>query len=71
MSLELYGWIIKNIIDKITFYKAVNMNFTEPKGSSSLAIAILAGNGIEVDDDETTVIVDFLYIMAKNHEKAE
>lgn len=33
-------------------------------------IAILAKNGIKVEDDEATVIVDFLYLMAKNHKKA-
>lgn len=47
----------------------MDMNFTDKKVSVRRAIAILAKNGIEVDDDEATVIVDFLYLMAKNHKK--
>ena len=49
----------------------MNMNFTDKKVSIRRAIAILAKNGIQVDDDEATVIVDFLYLMAKNHKKDE
>jgi len=45
------------------------MNFTDKKVSVKRAITILAKNGIEVDDDEATVIVDFLYLMAKNYKK--
>lgn len=47
----------------------MNMNFTDKKVSVKRAIAILAKNGIEVDNDEATVIVDFLYLMAKNYKK--
>jgi len=47
----------------------MNMNFTDKKVSVRRAITILAKNGIEVDDDEAMVIVDFLYLMAKNHIK--
>lgn len=47
----------------------MNMNFIDKKVSVRRAITILAKNGIEVDDDEVTVIVDFLYLMAKNHTK--
>mgnify|MGYP000917337196 CR=1 FL=1 len=47
----------------------MNMNFTDKKVSVRRAITILAKNGIEVDDDEAMVIVDFLYFMAKNHTK--
>jgi len=47
----------------------MNMNFTDKKVSVRRAITILAKNGIEVDDDEAMVIVDFLYLMAKNHTK--
>lgn len=47
----------------------MNMNFTDKKVSVRRAIAILAKNGIEVGDDEATAIVDFLYLMAKNHTK--
>ncbi len=42
------------------------MNFIDKKVSVRRAITILAKNGIEVDDDEANVIVDFLYLMAKN-----
>ncbi|MEC3879594.1 hypothetical protein [Parapedobacter sp. 10938] len=45
------------------------MNFIDKKVSVRRAITILAKNGIEVDDDEANVIVDFLYLMAKNHTK--
>lgn len=34
-------------------------------------IAILAKNVIQVDDEETAVILDFLYLMAKNYKKIE
>lgn len=47
----------------------MNMNFIDKKVSVRRAITILAKNGIEVDDDEANVIVDFLYLMAKNHTK--
>lgn len=47
----------------------MNMNFIDKKVSVRRAIAILAKNGIEVNDDEATAIVDFLYLMAKNHQK--
>lgn len=46
----------------------MNMNFTDKKVSVRRAITILAKNGIEVDD-EATVIVDFLSLMAKNQTK--
>lgn len=45
------------------------MIFLDKKVSIKRAITILAKNGIDVDDDEATVIVDFLYIMAKNYKK--
>lgn len=44
----------------------MNINFTDKKISVGRAIAILAKNGIKIDDDEARVIVDFLYLMAKN-----
>ena len=47
----------------------MSMNFTDKRVSVKRAITILAKNGIEVDDYEATVIVDFLYLMAKNHTK--
>lgn len=47
----------------------MSMNLMDKKVSVKRAITILAKNGMEVDDDEATVIVDFLYLMAKNHTK--
>ncbi len=47
------------------------MNFIDKKVSVNRAIAILAKNGIQVDDEETAVILDFLYLMAKNYKKIE
>lgn len=47
------------------------MNFIDKKVSIKRAIAILAKNDIEVDDDEATVILDFLYLMSKNYNKPE
>lgn len=47
----------------------MNMNFTDKKVSVRRAITILAKNGIEVVDDEANVIVDFLYLVGKNHTK--
>ncbi|WP_367916263.1 hypothetical protein [Leadbetterella sp. DM7] len=39
------------------------------KVSVKKSIAILAKNGIQVNDEEAAVILDFLYLMAKNHKK--
>jgi predicted amino acid-binding ACT domain protein len=47
----------------------MNMNFTDKKVSVRRSITILAKNGVEVDDDEANVIMDFFYLMAKNHTK--
>ncbi|MGB6093342.1 MAG: PTS sugar transporter subunit IIBC [Moheibacter sp.] len=47
------------------------MNFIDKKVSVKQAITILAKNGIQVDDEETAVILDFLYFMAKNYKKTE
>lgn len=47
------------------------MNFIDKKTSVKKAIAILAKNGIQVDDEETVVILDFLYLTAKNFNKSE
>jgi len=47
------------------------MNFIDKKVSVKQAITILAKNGIQVDDEETAVILDFLYLMAKNYKKTE
>ncbi|MFT3949133.1 MAG: hypothetical protein QM763_19365 [Agriterribacter sp.] len=45
------------------------MNFIDKKVSVKKAIAILAKNNINVDDDEAAVILDFLYLLAKNTEE--
>ncbi|NML71515.1 PTS sugar transporter subunit IIBC [Chryseobacterium sp. RP-3-3] len=45
------------------------MNFNDKKVSVERAIAILAKNGIQVDDAEVAVILDFLYLMSKNYNK--
>lgn len=47
------------------------MNFIDKKISVKRAIAILAKNGIQVDDDDAAVILDFLYLMAKNYKRPE
>lgn len=47
------------------------MNFIERKISVKRAISVLAKNGIEVDDSEASVILDFLYLIAKNYGKNE
>lgn len=45
------------------------MNFIDKKISIKKSIAILAKNGIHVDDGEAVAILDFLYLMAKNYRK--
>jgi hypothetical protein len=45
------------------------MDFIDGKVSSRKAIALLARNGIEVNDEEAAVILNFLYLMAKIHNK--
>jgi hypothetical protein len=45
------------------------MNFKERKMSANQAISILAKYGIELDYDEANIILDFLYLMAKNYNK--
>ncbi len=45
------------------------MNFINKKVSIKQAITTLAKNGIEIDDDEAIVILDFLYLMSKNCNK--
>jgi hypothetical protein len=45
------------------------MNFIDKKVSTKQAMEILAHHGIQVDDDEAAVILDFLYLMSKNHNK--
>lgn len=47
------------------------MNFIERTISVKRAISILAKSGIEVDEKEADVILDFLYLIAKNYIKNE
>ncbi len=45
------------------------MDFIDRKVSSGKAIGLLARNGIEVNDEEAAVILNFLYLMAKIHNR--
>lgn len=47
------------------------MNFIDKKVSTEQTVDILAHQGIHVDDDEAAVILDFLYLISKNHKKAK
>ncbi|MFD1769238.1 hypothetical protein [Sphingobacterium suaedae] len=47
------------------------MSFIDKKVSDKRAIATLAKNGIQVSEEETDVILDFLYLVAKNYNKPE
>lgn len=47
------------------------MNFIDKKVSAKRAIEILAHHGIQVDDDEAAVILDFLYLISKNHKETK
>lgn len=49
----------------------MNINFIDRKVSVNRAIAMLAKNGIKVDDGEAAVILDFLYLISKNRNKPE
>lgn len=47
------------------------MNFIDKKVSVQQTIETLARKGIHVDDEEAVVILDFLYLMSKNHKEIE
>jgi len=47
------------------------MNFIDKKVSVQQTIATLAQQGIHVDDEEAAIILEFLYLLAKNHKKIE
>lgn len=47
------------------------MNFVDRKVSVERAIIMLAKNGIDVDEREAAVILDFLYLISKNSNKLE
>jgi hypothetical protein len=44
-----------------------NMNFIERKISVNKAISLLAKNNAEVNEKEADIILDFLYLIAKNN----
>ena len=45
------------------------MNFIDKKVSVQQTIETLAHQGIHVDDEEAAVILDFLYLISKNHKE--
>jgi hypothetical protein len=47
------------------------MNFIDKKVSVQQTIETLTYQGIHVDDKEAAVILDFLYLMSKNHKEIE
>jgi hypothetical protein len=44
------------------------MNFIEKRISTKRAITILAQNGIQIDNSEAAVILNFLYLIAKAYQ---
>lgn len=46
------------------------MNFIDKKVSTKRAIAMLTKNGIQVSEDDANIILDFLYLVAKNSNKS-
>jgi hypothetical protein len=47
------------------------MNFIDKKITVNQAITILAKNNIDADENDASVILDFLYLIAKNSNKIE
>lgn len=47
------------------------MNFIDKKITVNQAITILAKNNIDADENDAIVILDFLYLIAKNTNKIE
>ena len=47
------------------------MNFIDKKVSTKQVMEILAHHGIQVDNDEAAVILDFLYLMSKSHKESK
>jgi len=45
--------------------------FSDRKVSTSQALRILRVNGIEVTQDQAVIILDFLYLIAKTHQKLD
>ncbi len=55
-----------------TDIKQLIMNFIDKKVSVQQTIETLGRQGIHVDDDEeATIILDFLYLMSKNYKKIQ
>jgi hypothetical protein len=46
-------------------------DFSSKKVSVTQAIKVLKRNGIEVGEDQASVILDFLYLLAKTFKNAE
>jgi hypothetical protein len=46
------------------------MDFIEKKVSTKRAIAMLTKNGIQVSEEDANIILDFLYLIAKNCNKS-
>ncbi|CAD0225782.1 PTS sugar transporter subunit IIBC [Chryseobacterium sp. JV274] len=47
------------------------MNFIDRNVSVEQAITILAKNGVQVNDNEAKIILELLYLVAKNYKKSE
>ncbi|MFA6058736.1 MAG: hypothetical protein WC756_11100 [Taibaiella sp.] len=47
------------------------MNFTDKKIPDKRAIGMLSKNGIQVDEEEAAIILEFLYLVSKNHPKTK
>lgn len=47
------------------------MNYIDKRVSVKRAISMLAENGIQVDEKEVIIILDFLYLMAKTYNKID
>jgi len=54
-----------------TDIKQLIMNFIDKKVSVQQKIETLGRQGIHVDDEEATIILDFLYLMSKNYKKIQ
>jgi len=49
----------------------IPMLFSSRKVSTNQAIKVLKRNGIQVNEDQATVILDFLYLIAKTYSSVE
>ncbi|MEJ5049368.1 PTS sugar transporter subunit IIBC [Chryseobacterium culicis] len=47
------------------------MNYIDRNVSVEQAIIILAKNGVQVNDKEAKIILELLYLIAKNYNKSE